>query len=260
MSIEALIFDVDGTLADTEETHRQAFNAAFLEHDLNWNWSPHLYIELLKTSGGKERIGKYIDSLAAPPAEKERLGGIVPAIHRTKTRIFAELIRDGRSPFRPGVARLIREARAAGVKLGLASTTSPANVEALISAGLGEDGYHWFNVIACGDQVPAKKPAPDIYNLALSTLGLPASSCVAFEDSGNGVRAAKAAGLFTVLTPTIWTQTQEFPGADLVLYSLGDPGAPLDPGTAGRIGAPYLGLAQLEALHSAGRGRREAAA
>jgi HAD superfamily hydrolase (TIGR01509 family) len=260
MSIEALIFDVDGTLADTEETHRQAFNAAFLEHDLHWNWGPHQYVELLKISGGKERIAKYIDALNLPPAEKERFQGIIPGIHRTKTRIFAELIRDGRSPFRPGVARLIHEARAAGVKLGLASTTSPANVEALISAGLGEDGYHWFNVIACGDQVPAKKPAPDIYRLALSTLDLPASSCVAFEDSGNGVRAAKAAGLFTVVTPTIWTQTQDFAGADLVLYSLGDPDRPLDPGAAARIGAPYLGLAQLEALHEAGRGRREAAA
>ncbi|MCL4801135.1 MAG: HAD-IA family hydrolase [Burkholderiales bacterium] len=258
--MEALIFDVDGTLADTEETHRQAFNAAFLEHDLHWNWSPHLYVELLKVSGGKERIARYIDGLNAAAAEKERFRGIVPGIHRTKTRIFAELIRDGRSPFRPGVARLIREARDAGVKLGLASTTSPANVEALISAGLGEDGYHWFNVIACGDQVPAKKPAPDIYQLALSTLGLPAAACVAFEDSGNGVRAAKAAGLFTVVTPTLWTQTQDFAGADLVLYSLGDPAQPLDPGAAARIGAPYLGLAQLEALHAAAAGRREAAA
>ncbi|MCZ7562633.1 MAG: HAD-IA family hydrolase [Burkholderiales bacterium] len=259
MSIEALIFDVDGTLADTEETHRQAFNAAFLEHDLHWNWSPHQYVELLKISGGKERIARYIDGLNAPAAEKERLRGIVPGIHRTKTRIFAELIRDGRSPFRPGVARLVREAREAGVKLALASTTSPANVEALISAGLGEDGYHWFNVIACGDQVPAKKPAPDIYHLALSALGLPASACVAFEDSGNGVRAAKAAGLFTVVTPTLWTQTQDFTGADLVLYGLGDPAQPLDPGAAARIGAPCLGLAQLETLHAAA-GRRAAAA
>jgi len=249
MSIEALIFDVDGTLADTEETHRQAFNAAFLEHDLHWNWSSHQYLELLKISGGKERIARYIDSLKIPAEEKQRLHGSVAAIHRTKTRIFAELIRDGRSPLRPGVARLIREARAAGVKLGLASTTSPANVEALISAGLGEEGYHWFNVIACGDQVPNKKPAPDIYNLALSTLGLTASVCVALEDSGNGVRAAKAAGLFTVATPTIWTQTQDLSGADLMLYSLGDPDQPLDPGAAARIGAPFLGLAQLEALH-----------
>ena len=105
MSIEALIFDVDGTLADTEETHRQAFNAAFLEHDLNWNWSSHQYLDLLNISGGKERIAQYIDSLKLPAEEKQRLHGSVAAIHRTKTRIFAELIRDGRSPLRPGVAR-----------------------------------------------------------------------------------------------------------------------------------------------------------
>jgi len=249
MGIEALIFDVDGTLADTEETHRQAFNAAFLEHDLNWNWSSHEYLELLKISGGKERITQYIDSLKIPPAEKQRLHGSVAAIHRTKTRIFAELIRDGRSPLRVGVVRLIREAREAGVKLGLAATTSPANVEALISAGLGDEGYHWFHAIACAEQVPHKKPAPDVYNTVLSTLGLRPSVCVALEDSGNGVRAAKAAGLYTVAIPTIWTQTQDLTGADLVLYSLGDPDQPLDPGAASRIGAPYLGLAQLQALH-----------
>jgi HAD superfamily hydrolase (TIGR01509 family) len=249
MSIEALIFDVDGTLADTEETHRQAFNAAFLEHDLNWNWSSHEYLELLKISGGRERITQYVDSLSIPAEEKQRLHGSIAAIHRTKTRIFAELIRDGRSPLRPGVARLIREARDAGVKLGLASTTTSANVEALLSAGLGEEGYHWFNAIACADEVSQKKPAPDVYNDVLAMLGLRPSVCVAFEDSGNGVRAAKAAGLFTVATPTIWTQTQDLTGADLVLYSLGDPDKPLDPGAASRIGAPYLGLAQLAALH-----------
>ncbi len=249
MSIEALIFDVDGTLADTEETHRQAFNAAFLEHDLNWNWSSHQYLDLLNISGGKERIAQYIESLKLPAEEKQRLQGSVAAIHRTKTRTFAELIRDGRSPLRPGVARLIREAREAGVKLGLASTTSPANVEALISAGLGEEGYHWFNAIACADEVPNKKPAPDVYNVVLSTLGLQASACVALEDSGNGVRAAKAAGLFTIAIPTIWTQTQDLSEADLVLYSLGDPEQPLDPGAAARIGAQCLGLAQIAALH-----------
>jgi len=249
MSIEALIFDVDGTLADTEETHRQAFNAAFLEHDLQWNWSSHQYLDLLNISGGKERISQYIDSLKVPAEEKQRLHGSVSAIHRTKTGTFAELIRDGRSPLRPGVARLIREAHDAGVKLGLASTTTSANVEALLSAGLGEEGYHWFNAIVCADEVSHKKPAPDVYNDVLTTLGLRASACVAFEDSGNGVRAAKSAGLFTIAIPTIWTQTQDLSEADLVLYSLGDPDQPLDPGAAARIGAPYLGLAQIEALH-----------
>jgi HAD superfamily hydrolase (TIGR01509 family) len=251
MTLEALIFDVDGTLADTEETHRQAFNAAFIKYELWWDWSAQKYAELLAVSGGKERIASYIDSLDVPQAERARLKQLVPAIHRTKTQIFTELIADGRSPLRPGIARLIHEAREAGVRCAIASTTTAANVEALISAHLGRNAYRTFAVIACGDQVEAKKPAPDIYRLALSTLGLPASSCIAFEDSGNGVRSAKAAALYTVVTPTVWTAAQDFSDADLVLPSLGDPSAPLDHASAMRIGAPYLTLSELERRHAA---------
>lgn len=259
MSLEALIFDVDGTLADTEETHRQSFNAAFIQFELWWDWSPQQYAELLAVSGGKERIAHYIETLEVPAAERARLRQLVPAIHREKTRLFTELIADGRAPFRPGVARLIREARAAGCKVAIASTTTAANVEALISSNLGQDAYREFAVIACGDQVPEKKPAPDIYNLVLAELGLPAAACVAFEDSGNGVRAAKAAGLFTVVTPTLWTVAQDFSGADLVLHSLGDPGAPVDPAAEKRLGAKWLTLEALVRLH-AGRGPVERAA
>lgn len=251
MSIAALIFDVDGTLADTEETHRQAFNAAFLEHELYWDWSPHQYTELLHTSGGKERIAVYVDSLPLPAAEKKRLKGLVQLIHDTKTRIYGELIGDGRAPLRPGVGRLLREARAAGVRLAIASTTTSANAEALIRAQLGVDARHWFEVIACGDLVPHKKPAPDIYVRALGMLRLPAAACVAIEDSLNGLAAAKAAGLFTVVTPNFWSAAQDFGAADLVLHSLGDADTPLDAGCAKRLGAPYLSLARLQELHAA---------
>jgi len=260
MSLEALVFDVDGTLADTEETHRQAFNAAFIQFELWWDWSPQQYAELLAVSGGKERIAHYIETLDAPAAERARLRQLVPAIHREKTRLFTELIADGRSPFRPGVARLIREARATGRKVAIASTTTAANVEALVSSNLGQDAYREFAVIACGDQVPEKKPAPDIYNLVLAELGLPAAACVAFEDSGNGVRAAKAAGIFTVVTPTLWTVAQDFSGADLVLHSLGDPRAPLDLATEKLLGAKWLTLEALARLHAARRGPVERAA
>ncbi|MCX7891362.1 MAG: HAD-IA family hydrolase [Burkholderiales bacterium] len=251
MSIEALIFDVDGTLADTEEIHRQAFNAAFQEARLWWNWSAHQYAGLLATSGGKERIAAYVDSLAESEAARRELKARIPALHAAKTRIFTGLIAGGRAPLRPGVARLVREAHAAGLKLAIASTTSPANVEALIERSLGEGALRWFSVIAAGDQVAVKKPAPDIYHLALAVLGLPPAACVAFEDSGKGLAAAKAAGLFTVVTPTFWTQTDDLAAADLLLPSLGDPEAPLDPGAAAAIGAPYLGLAELERLVAA---------
>ena len=218
--LAALIFDLDGTLADTEETHRQAFNAAFIELALWWDWSPPLYADLLKVSGGKERLRHYIGTLRVPAAERERLLAIVPALHETKTRIYTELLVRGQRPFRPGVLPLLRAARGAGLKLAIASTTTSANVDALLQANLGGARDVAFDVVACGDVVPEKKPAPDIYRLALASLRIPAESCIAFEDSLNGLRAAKAAGLATVVTPSRWTAQEDFTGADLVLPSL----------------------------------------
>jgi len=218
--LAGLIFDLDGTLADTEETHRQAFNAAFIEAALWWDWSPPLYAELLAISGGKERLQHYIGTLRLPPAERERLLAIVPALHETKTRIYTELLVRGQRPFRPGVLALLRAARDAGLRLAIASTTTSANVGALLQANLGTAPDIAFDVIACGDQVQAKKPAPDLYRLALGSLRLAAEDCIAFEDSMNGLRAAKAAGLATVITPSPWTVHENFAGADLVLPSL----------------------------------------
>ncbi|HTO47594.1 MAG TPA: HAD-IA family hydrolase [Burkholderiales bacterium] len=249
MKPRALIFDVDGTLADTEEAHRRAFNAAFLAHGLAWEWSPSLYGDLLGVTGGKERIGKYLESLPVPEAEKASLRRLVPLVHSTKTRLFAEFVEMGNVPLRPGVARLIAEARAAAVPLGIASTTTPANVNTLLTRALGLGALSWFGAIATGDVVANKKPAPDIYRLALGTLRLPADGCVAIEDSALGVRAAKAAGLYTVAVPTRWTVAQDLSVADLVLPSLGDLQHPLDAAAAARIGgATMLGLAQLGAL------------
>jgi len=218
--LEALIFDLDGTLADTEETHRQAFNAAFMKFELGWDWDPRRYTELLQISGGKERILHYIDTLGVVPAERDRLRELTLALHRTKTRIYTELLEQGRRPFRSGVATLLRAAGDAGLKLAIASTTTSANIDALLRANLASAPQLAFNVIACGDQVHAKKPAPDIYNLALASLRLPATSCIAFEDSVNGLRAAKAAGLVTVVTPSRWNLGEDFGGADRVLASL----------------------------------------
>lgn len=220
MTLDALIFDLDGTLADTEEAHRQAFNAAFAAHYLPWHWSIGAYTELLRVAGGKERIAAYIDSLALSAVEKERLRRKVPLVHATKTALYGELVRRGQAPLRPGVAQLIVAARAAGLRLAIASTTSAANATALIGANLGDEAVGWFSVIGAGDVVPNKKPAPDIYHFVLATLGITASSCVAFEDSELGVRAAKAAGLFTIAIPSPWTLAERFGAADIVLHSL----------------------------------------
>jgi len=258
MSIAALILDADGTLADTEEVHRQAFNAAFREHGLPWSWSVRDYAALVAISGGKERILRYIDSLGEAEPERARLAQLVAAAHRSKTRIYAELVAAGGAPLRPGVERLIHEARDAGVHVAIASGTTRKNVEALIACALGEAALGWFDVIACADEVAQRKPAPDFYRFVLAALKLPASACVAIEDSAKGLRAAQAAGLYTVVTPTIWTYGEDFSSAGLVLRSLGDPLAPLDAVSAAAAGGPFLVLSRLDALHAAWYSKRAA--
>jgi len=227
MAIEALIFDVDGTLADTEEAHRTAFNLAFERLRLGWHWGRDDYRQLLRTTGGKERISAYIETLPVGATERKRLLERMPEIHAEKTRFYSSTVKDGAVPLREGVARLLDEALSAGLRLAIASTTTAVNVDALLQSTLGSRGLEMFSVIACGDQVRAKKPAPDIYQLALHHLGAPVECVVAFEDSENGLRSAAATGLWTVVTPTFWTQGSDFSNAGLVLPRLGEPASPL---------------------------------
>ncbi|HET7794607.1 MAG TPA: HAD-IA family hydrolase [Rhizobacter sp.] len=224
MSIEALIFDVDGTLADTEEAHRLAFNRAFELQRVGWSWSRAEYRQLLEITGGKERIAAFIDSLPLPAAERQRLQALVPALHADKTRFYGEAVEQGQVTLREGVERLLHEALDEGCRLAIASTTTAANISALLNATLGARGIDLFAVIACGDQVRAKKPAPDVYELVLSVLGLPPEQALAIEDSAHGLHAATAAGLWTLVTPTFWTQGSDFSRAGLVLPSLGELG------------------------------------
>lgn len=246
MSIDALIFDVDGTMADTEEAHRVAFNNAFERYKLGWKWSQDAYRELLKTTGGKERIAAYLATKTLSSSDRKRLTELIPAIHAEKTKFYSSFVADGGLPLRDGVARLMEEALSAGCRLAIASTTTAANVDALLGATLGRRGIEMFSVIACGDQVRAKKPAPDIYRLALQHLGVDADRAIAFEDSHNGLLAATRAGLRTVVTPTYWTEDHDFSAASLVLPSLGDPQRPLpgEPGTLLQDQA-WLGHAEL---------------
>jgi beta-phosphoglucomutase-like phosphatase (HAD superfamily) len=257
-SVQAVLFDLDGTLVDSEELHRQAFNHAFLKFRLGWSWNPFDYEALLNVSGGAERIGVYVEKLRLPPAETSRLRRLVPAVHREKTRLYGELLAGGSVRLRSGVARLFGEAREAGVKIGLVATSSLANVQNLLTAILGSEGSKAIGAVVGADLVEHKKPAPDIYRLLLSMVRAPAARCVAFEDSANGLAAAKTAGLCTVVTPSGWTRAQDFASADLLLGKLGDPSDPLEAGEALRIGgAAYLGIIQIEALHAATtRGRR----
>jgi HAD superfamily hydrolase (TIGR01509 family) len=248
MKLAALLFDVDGTLVDTEELHRQAYNQTFLEFGFDWEWGVNLYAELLAVSGGMERVARYIDLIDLPPAEKTRLRRIIPNIHREKTRLYGELIDSKAVRLRPGVGRLIEEARRSGLRIGFAASSASATVQPLIAAAFNQDSSKVADAIVCADQVARKKPAPDLYENLLTMLRVPAGASVAFEDSANGVASAKGAGLFTVVTPTRWTAAQKFDDADLVLPSLGDPAVPLEGSATAEIAAPYLELAKLDAL------------
>lgn len=227
MSLKALIFDVDGTLADTErDGHRPAFNAAFAEMGLDWHWDEALYGKLLAVTGGKERIRYFIESFLPPERRPQNVQQLAADLHRVKTRHFMELVSKGALPLRPGVRRLLEQARAAGLRLAIATTTTPENVTALLRYSLGAGTDTWFDVIAAGDIVPAKKPAPDIYVWVLEALKLAPAECLAFEDSGNGIRASMGAGIPTVVTVNGYTKRENFDGALAVLSDLGEPDAP----------------------------------
>ena len=210
--LEALIFDVDGTLAETEDVHRRAFNDTFAADGLPWVWSRDAYRALLGTTGGKERIARHIREAGGDPAQVD-----IPALHAAKTARYVDLMAQGEINLRPGIADLMAEARAAGLRLAVATTTSHPNVEALCKAVFGKPAEQVFDVIASGDRVAAKKPSPDIYLLALQQMGLLPHQAVALEDSRNGLRAAKAAGLACCVSPGIYTQGEDFSEADLVI-------------------------------------------
>lgn len=248
--LRALIFDVDGTMADTErDGHRVAFNSAFSEAGLDWDWSVSLYSKLLEIAGGKERIRFYLDKYRPDFEPPTNLDQFIAELHAAKTKYYQQLVASGAIPLRPGVKRLLKEARTQGVRLAIATTAALPNVTALLEHNLAPDAPEWFEVIAAGDIVPAKKPASDIYQYVLREIGLSARDCIAIEDSHHGLKAAAGVDLKTVITVNDYTRTQDFAGAVLVLSHLGEPELPFTvlAGDAGEMS--YFNLALARCLH-----------
>lgn len=221
VGLQALIFDVDGTLADTEHAHLAAFNHAFAHEGTGWHWDLPTYTQLLEISGGKERMLHHWKQVQ--PGLTDLGGGVedtIARLHELKTAAYERAVRDGAVQLRPGVRELIEAAHADGLRLAIATTTSPVNIAALLRQAIGPDWRQLFAVVEDASTAPRKKPDPMVYTQTLARLGMPAAACLAFEDSANGLAAARAAGLATIVTPTSFTAHHDFSGALRLLPDL----------------------------------------
>ncbi len=220
--LQALIFDVDGTLADTEAAHRAAFNQAFDQEGLDWHWDEALYTQLLDVSGGKERLTHYWTQRHPEVRDVDGAGvrDTIARLHELKTAAYEAMVNDGAVSLRPGVLHLIDAAGHAGLHLAIATTTSPVNIAALLRGAIGPDWRQFFGIVEDASTAAIKKPHPQVYLQTLQRLQLPAAQCLAFEDSANGLRAATGADLATVITPTQFTAGHDFSAALKVLPNL----------------------------------------
>ena len=223
--LQALIFDVDGTLADTEGAHLAAFNQAFASAGLPWRWDEPLYVSLLEVSGGKERMAHYLAhhlrrNDARASGDTTAIAPDFDALHAIKTTAYTQQMRAGALALRPGIEAILAAAQQAGLRLAIATTTTEANIDALLRPRLGPDWSQRFEVIEHAGTAPRKKPDPQVYRQTLQRLGLTASECLAIEDSANGLQAALGAGIATIITPNPFTAHHNFKGALQILPSL----------------------------------------
>lgn len=224
--LKALIFDVDGTLADTEALHLEAFNHAFAQEGLGWHWDTALYTQLLEISGGKERMAHHWRTVNAGVTEVAAgaTQATINRLHEIKTAYYENAVNNGAVQLRPGVLALMNEALKQGLSLAIATTTSPVNIAALLRAAVGADWRRHFLAVGDASSSPLKKPHPQVYLQVLKDMGLQGSQSLAFEDSFNGLRAATAAGIRTIITPNSFTAHHDFTGALRVVPDLSQVG------------------------------------
>ncbi len=249
LKLKALIFDIDGTFALTEEAHRAAFNETFQDWGLDWHWDGKLYKELLLVGGSRERIRHYAAVYRPEGAEIVTDDENVMKMYRQKTEIYTGKVSSGQVGLRPGVGRLVQEAMSAGLALGIATTTNMEPLKALFRGTLGLDALKDFGAVAAGDMAAHKKPAPDLYLLALEQLALGAGSCLALEDSRNGLLSADAAGIATVITLNDYSAGQDFTEAVAVISDLGEPGADFRSLRGDRVHQGYVTAGLLAQWH-----------
>jgi HAD superfamily hydrolase (TIGR01509 family) len=220
--IKAAFFDQDGVIIDTErDGHRVSFNMTFKEFGFTDEWDVEYYHELLQIAGGKERMKHHWKTKGfSRPLTEEEIDSLVKEMHKRKTAIFVELIESGKLPLRPGIRRFMKELMDAGIKIGVCTTSNEAAAKAITEKILSDIK---FDVVLAGDVVKNKKPDPEIYNLALSKLELQPEECFVVEDSKNGVKAAKAACMKTIVTTNHYTEKEDVEAGDVIVSCLGEP-------------------------------------
>ena len=249
--LKAVIFDVDGTLAETElHGHRVAFNLAFQEHKLKWYWDKDLYGKLLTVAGGKERIKYFLSNFHSEFKSDYSISNFINKLYASKTKYYVKLLENQKICLRPGISRLLNEIRSIDMRIAIATTTTFHNVTALIKSTLGKYTLKWFDYIATGDIVSEKKPAPDIFIHCLDRLNLDADSCITVEDSSNGVKSSVIAGIKTIVTLNEYTRYEDFDGAISVFDHLGEIDRKCKLIEGKKINNSYIDVSVLKYLHA----------
>ena len=249
MKLNAILFDVGGTIAESEEIHRVSFNEAFKEFGLNWYWDEAIYRELVFVGGGKERIKHYITRAWPEMLKQKNLTKYIESVHKIKGQIYEEFLNDSQLKARPGIIRLLKELKNEKIRLAIVSDTTEENLINLFKKGLGINPIEWFEILAHGGCTIQKKPSPDICLWTLERLKLPPESCLAIEDAPRGVDSAIDAGLKVLVTPSIYTLEEKFEKSSLLLSHLGEPEEPFNVIKGDAFGHSFVDLDLLKKIH-----------